>query len=177
MKTQKLMPKDKKEIAVRAAAGEKQADLVKEYGVSPALISRVVKQSRSEKSKSDVPVSMSHIDLSSKTPDQLRNRYRQIHMELLRHNEEVEQRLREAYGLQQSIEAESAKADDVRDEGWILAQRQRLTWCQDTTQSAYEMARLYQEVSVILQTFAKRDVPVPVSVSIQNGLVPGSKAK
>ena len=37
------------------------------------------------------------------------------------------------------------------------------------------MARLYQEVSSILQTFAKRDVPVPVGVSIQNGLVPGSK--
>ena len=43
MKTQKLTPKDKKTIAVRVAAGEKQTDLVKEYGVSPALISRVVK--------------------------------------------------------------------------------------------------------------------------------------
>lgn len=39
------------------------------------------------------------------------------------------------------------------------------------------MARLYQEVSAILQTFAKRDSPVPVGVSIQNGLIPGSKVK
>ena len=43
MKTQKLTHKDKKEIAVRVAAGEKQADLVKIYDVSPALIFRVVK--------------------------------------------------------------------------------------------------------------------------------------
>ena len=39
------------------------------------------------------------------------------------------------------------------------------------------MAQLYQEASAILQTFAKRDVPVPVGVSIRNGLVPGSKTK
>ena len=39
------------------------------------------------------------------------------------------------------------------------------------------MARLYQEVSAILQTFVKRDVPVLVGVSIQNGLVPASKVK
>ena len=39
------------------------------------------------------------------------------------------------------------------------------------------MARLYQEVSAILQAFAKLDVPVPVGVSIQNGLVPASKVK
>ena len=179
MKTQKLTPKDKKDIAARVAAGEKQADLVKEYGVSPALISRVVKQSRAgdEKSKPDVSVSMSPVDLSDKTPDQLRNRYRQIHMELLRHYGEVRLRLSEAGGLKESIEAESAKPDHLRDEGWILAQKKRLTWCQDTSRTAYEMARLYQEVSAILQTFAKRDVPVPVDLPIWNGLIPGSKAK
>ena len=179
MKTQKLTPKDKKAIAVRVAAGEKQADLVKEYDVSPALISRVVKQSRAgaERSKPDAPVSRSSIDLSDKTADQLRNRYRQIHMELLRHNSEIQQRLAEAGGLQDNIEVESQKDESVRDEGWILAQKKRLTWCLDTSRTAYEMARLYQEASAILQTFAKRDVPVPVGVSILNGLVPGSKAK
>ena len=41
----------------------------------------------------------------------------------------------------------------------------------------YEMARLYQEASAILQTFAKRNVPVPVGVSILNGLVPASKVR
>ena len=135
MKTQKLTPKDKKEIGVRVAAGEKQGDLVKEYGVSPALISRVVKQSRagSKKSKPGVPISRAHIDLSGKTADQLRNRYRQIHMELLRHNNELQQRLLESDGLQHSIEMGSKKDDSVRDEGWILAQKKRLTWCQDTS--------------------------------------------
>ena len=39
------------------------------------------------------------------------------------------------------------------------------------------MEQLYQETSAILHTFAKRDVPVPVGVSIQNGLIPGSKVK
>ena len=73
MKTQKLTPKDKKEIAARVAAGEKQGDLVKEYDVSPALISRVVKQSRAIKQKSDVPVSISPVDVSGKTTEQLKN--------------------------------------------------------------------------------------------------------
>ena len=164
MKTQKLTPKDKKEIGVRVAAGEKQGDLVKEYGVSPALISRVVKQSRagSKKSKSGVPVSRSPVDLSNKTTEQLQNRYRAIHMELLRHNDELQQRLLEADGLQHSIEVESKKDDGVRDEGWILAQKQRLTWCQDTSRTVYEMARLYQEASAILQMFAKKRIAILV---------------
>ena len=177
MKTQKLTPKDKKEIAVRVAAGEKQGDLVKEYDVSPALISRVVKQSRAVKQKSDALVSRVTANVSSSTSDQLCNRYRQVHMELLRYNEELQQRLLEADGLQRSIEVESQKDGSVRDESWILAQKKRLTWCQDTSQTGYEMARLYQEASAILQMFAKRGAPVPVGVSIQNGLVPASKAK
>ena len=77
--------------------------------------------------------------------------------------------------MQQSIEAESQKDESVRDEGWILAQKTRLTWCQDTTRTAYELARLYQEASAILLAIGKRDVPVPVGVSIRNGLMPASK--
>ena len=179
MKTQKLSPKVKKKIAVRVAAGEKQGDLALEYRVSDALISRIVKQSRerAETSKPDVSIPKSLAFLSGKTTEQLENRYRAIHMELLRHNSELQQRLLEADGLQQSIELESQKDESVRDEGWILAQKKRLTWCQDTTRIAYEMARLYQEASAILQTFAKRDLPVPVGVSILNGLLPASKVK
>ena len=177
MKTQKLTPKDKKEIAARVAAGEKQGDLVKEYDVSSSLISRVVKQGGSVKEKYNAPFSRVTFNVSNQTADQLRNRYRHIHMELLRHNDELDQRLREADALQQSIEAESQKDEGVRDQGWILAQKQRLTWCEDTTRTAYEMAQLYQEVSAILQVFGKRDVPVPVGVPIRNGLVPASKAK
>ena len=179
MKTQKLTPKDKKEIAARAAAGEKQGDLVKEYDVSPALISRVVKQSRDgyKKSKSDAPISKLPVNVSGKTTEQLRNRYRQIHLDLLRHNGELQQRLLEADGLQQSIEVGSQKDESVRDESWLLAQKKRLTWCLDTTQTGYEMARLYQEASAILQMFVKRNVSVPYSVSTVKGLIPGSKAK
>ena len=162
MKTQKLTPKQKNEIAVRVAAGEKQADLVKEYGVSPALVSRVVKQSRSVKQKSGVPVSMTPVDLSGKTTEQLQNRYKQIQVELLNKNEEIKQRHLEVDALQRSIEVESAKADDMRDESWIMAQKKRLVWCQDTTRIAYEVARLHQEASAIAQTYAKRGETVPV---------------
>ena len=177
MKTQKLSTKQKKEIAARVAAGERQAVMVKEYDVSSALISRIVKQSRvgAKKPKSDKPVSKSHVDVSGKTTEQLRNRYRQIHRDMLRHNGELQQRLSEVDGLQLSIEAESQKDESVRDEIWILAQKRRLTWCQDTSQAAYEMARLYQEASAILLAFAKRNVTLPYSVSIFKGLAPASK--
>ena len=39
------------------------------------------------------------------------------------------------------------------------------------------MARLYQEVSAIFHTFAKRDVSVPVGPSVRNGLIPAFKVK
>ena len=179
MNKEKLTPKDKKEIVVRVAAGEKQAGVALDFGITQGYLSKIVKQSRAvaEKSKPDAPVSRWTVDLSGKTVDQLRNRYRQVHMELLRHNGELQQRLLEADSLQRSIEVESQKDGSVRDESWILAQKKRLTWCQDTSQTGYEMARLYQEASAILQTFAKRNVRVPYSVSTVKGLLPGSKAK
>ena len=179
MNKEKLTPKDKKEIVVRVAAGEKQAGVALDFGITQGYLSKIVKQSRAgaEKSKPDALDSRVTVNVGGKTADQLRNRYRQIHMDLLRHNDELQQRLLEADSLQRSIEVESQKDGSVRDEGWILAQKKRLTWCQDTSQTGYEMARLYQESSAILQTFAKRNVPVPVGVSILNGLVPASKVK
>ena len=172
---EKLTPKDRKNIVARVKSGEKQVDVARDFGITQGYLSKIVKQSKIN--STELESSAKPVDLSNKTPDQLCNRYRVIHIELLRHNEELQQRLLEADALQQSIEAESAKADDARDESWILAQKKRLTWCQDTTRIKYEMARLYQEASVILQTFVKRDVPVPVGVSIQNGLILGSKVK
>ena len=172
MRTQKLSPRDRKNIVARAKSGERQKDLASEYGVSEALISRVIKQSKESKPDTLAP---RQIDLSDKTADQLRNRYRQIHMELLRHNSEIQQRLAEADGLQHSIEVESKKDDGVRDEGWILAQKKRHTWCLDTSHTAYEMARLYQEASAILQVFAKKGIPI--GPSVLNGIIPAAKAK
>ena len=172
---EKLTPKDRKNIVARVKSGEKQVDVARDFGITQGYLSKIVKQSKIN--STELESSAKPVDLSNKTPDQLCNRYRVIHIELLRHNEELQQRLLEADALQQSIEAESAKADDARDESWILAQKKRLTWCQDTTRIKYEMARLYQEASVILQTFVKRDVPVPVGPSVRNGLIPGSKAK
>ena len=179
MNKEKLTPKDKKEIVMRVAAGEKQAGVALDFGITQGYLSKIVKQSRAgaEKSKPDALDSRVTVNVSGKTADQLRNRYRQIHMDLLRHNDELQQRLLEADSLQRSIEVESKKDGSVRDESWILAQKKRLTWCQDTSQTGYEMARLYQESSAILQTFAKRGAPIPVGVSILNGLIPASKTK
>ena len=39
------------------------------------------------------------------------------------------------------------------------------------------MARLYQEVSAILQVFAKKGIPILIGPSVLNGILPGSKAK
>ena len=177
MNKEKLTPKDKKEIVMRVAAGEKQAGVALDFGITQGYLSKIVKQSRAVKETPDAPVVRSVVNVSGKTADQLRNRYRQLHIELLRHNDELQQRLLEADSLQRSIEVESQKDGSVRDESWILAQKKRLTWCLDTSGTAYELARLYQESSAILQTFAKRNVPVPVGVSIQNGLLPGSKVR
>ena len=177
MNKQKITPRDRKNIVTRVKSGEKQIDVARAYGVSKGYLSKIVKQEE-EKAASDVfaPVPQ-QMNMSRFTTEQLQNRYRQIHMELLRYYGELQQRLLEADGLQQSIEMESAKPDGLRDEGWIMAQKKRLTWCQDTTRITYELVRLYQEVPAILQMFVKRGVTVPVGVSIQNGLIPASKAK
>ena len=171
----KLTPKDRKSIVARVDAGEKQADVARDFDITQGYLSKIVKQSKIN--STEIESSAKPVDLSDRTEEQLCNRYRQLHKEILRHNEELQQRLLEADSLQQSIEIESKKDESVRDESWIFAQKKRLTWCQDTSRTLYEMARLYQEVSAILQTFAKRNVPVPVGISILNGLIPASKAQ
>ena len=171
----KLTPKARKSIVARVDSGEKQVDVARDFGITQGYLSKIVKQSKMN--STEIESSAKLVDLSDKTEDQLRKRYVQIHLDLLQYNGEIQQRLVEADGLQQSIEAESQKPDGIRDEGWILAQKKRLTWCQDTTRISYEMARLYQEASAILQAFAKRDVPVPYSVAIIKGLMPGSQPK
>ena len=171
----KITPQDRKSIVARVNAGEKQVDVARDFGITQGYLSKIVKQSKIN--SAEIGSLAKPIDLSGKTTEQLQNRYQAIHMELLQYNGELQQRLSEADALHQSIEAESAKPDDVRDEGWILAQKRRLTWCQDTTRIAYEMAKRHLEVSAILQAFAKQDVPVPVGMLIKNGLIPGTKAK
>ena len=169
----KLTPKDRKSIVARVDAGEKQADVARDFGITQGYLSKIVKQSKIN--STEIESSAKPVNLSDKTPDQLINRYREIHREMMRHNGELQQRLAEADGLQLSIEAESQKDESVRDEGWILAQKRRLTWCLDTTVTGYALAGLYQEASAILHAFVKRGVTLPYSVSIFKGLAPASK--
>ena len=172
---EKLTSKDRKSIVARVKAGEKQVDVARDFGITQGYLSKIVKQSKI--SSTGIESFAKPVDLSDKTAEELRNRYREIYRELHRYNGEIQQRWAEADGLQQSIELESQKDESFRDEGWILAQKGRQTWCLDTTRIAYNMARLHQESSAILQAFAKKDVTVPIGVSIRNGLMPGSKAK
>ena len=158
----KLTPKDRKTMVARVKSGEKQADVARDYGITQGYLSKIVKQAE-EKVASDVfaPVPQ-QMNMSGFTSEQLRNRYKQIQVELLKQNEELKQRHLEADALQRSIEIESAKADDVRDESWIMAQKKRLTWCQDTTRITREVVRLHQEVIAIAQTLLKRGEDLPV---------------
>ena len=162
MNKQKITPKDRKNIVTRVKSGEKQIDVARAYGVSKGYLSKIVKQEE-EKAASDVfaPVPQ-QMNMSGFTTEQLENRYKQIQVELLKQNEELKQRHLEADALQRSIEMESAKAEDVRDESWIMAQKKRLTWCQDKTRITHEVVRLLQEATAIAQTLLKRGEDLPV---------------
>ena len=173
MKTQKLTFKDKKDIVIRVAAGEKQADVALDFGVTQGYLSKIVKQSRAvaEKLKRNASISKALIDASRKTPIQLQNRYRQIHIELKKKEHELQQRHLHANSLQRSIETESAKPDSIRNEDSIITLKKQLTWCQDTRHIMLEMARLYREGSAILQTFVKRNIRIPVIDSLPQGII------
>lgn len=174
MKTQKLTPKDRKNIVARVKAGERQKDLASEYGVSEGLISRVIKQSKPAKPDPSAPRVK---NMSNLTTEQLHNRYKQCHKELLELNQEIVGRVQEATGLRERIKIESAKLDGLRDDGWILAQQKRLSWCEDTGRIAFEMALLHQEVSAILHTLSKRGDPVPWSDTVMSLSSVASRAK
>ena len=169
----KLTPKDRKSIVARVDAGEKQADVARDFDITQGYLSKIVKQSKIN--STEIESSAKPVDLSDRTEEQLCNRYRQIHRDMIRHNGEVQQRLAEVDGLQLSIEAESQKDESVRDDVWILAQRRRLTWCLDTATTVYALIGLYQESVAILHAFVKRGVTLPYSISIFKALAPASK--
>ena len=169
----KLTPKDRKSIVARVDAGEKQADVARDFDITQGYLSKIVKQSKIN--STEIESSAKPVDLSDRTEEQLCNRYREIHREMIRHNGEVQQRLAEVDGLQLSIEAESQKDESVRDDVWILAQRRRLTWCLDTATTGYALLGLYQESVAILGAFVKRGVTLPYSVFIFKALAPASK--
>ena len=169
----KLTPKDRKSIVARVDAGEKQADVARDFDITQGYLSKIVKQSKIN--STEIESSAKPVDLSDRTEEQLCNRYREIHREMIRHNGEVQQRLAEVDGLQLSIEAESQKDESVRDDVWILAQRRRLTWCLDTATTGYALLGLYQESVAILDAFVKRGVTLPYSVFIFKALAPASK--
>ena len=71
---EKLTSKDRKSIVARVAAGEKQVDVARDFGISQGYLSKIVKQSKIN--STEIESFAKAVDLSDKTPDQLRNRYR-----------------------------------------------------------------------------------------------------
>ena len=174
MNTQKITPKDRKNIVARVKAGERQKDLASEYGVSEGLISRVIKQSKPAKPEPSAPRAK---DMSNMTTEQLSNRYKQCHKELLEHNQELVSRVQEAMGLRERIKVEASKSAGLRDDSWLRAQQKRLAWCEDTGRIAFSMSLLHQEVSAILHTLSKRGDPVPWSDTVMSLSSVASRAK
>lgn len=173
MKTQKLTPRDRKNIVARVKSGARQKDLAAEYGVSDALISRVIKQSKPAKPEPSAPRAK---DMSNLTTEQLHNRYKQCHKELLELNHDLVSRVQEAEGLRERIKVESAKPDGIRDNDWLLAQQKRLAWCEDTGQIAFSRSVLYQEISAIDHVCYKRGGPALWSDTVTSLLSVGSRA-
>ena len=162
MKTQKLTPKDRKEIVRRVKSGEKQKVLVQEYGVSSSLISRVISQA---KKLDDTPV-FKPVDLSNLTTSQLHNRYKDCHRQLMNLYDEVVVRTEEATVLRDRIKSEGAKPSAQRDNDWLQAQQRRLVWCEDHRALSFDMANLYQEIASVLHAIRKRKAPIPYTSAI-----------
>lgn len=167
MKTQKTTPKQRKEIAARAASGEKQVHLAKEFGVSEGLISRIVKQAGGA---AGVATPVQPRDFSSRTTDQLQNRFRAAHEEIKRHYTELSDSAFEAKHLRRCIDSETEKLNGVEDEVYraaltetIRAYQKQLVYHTDTKRVCFALKVLYAEVSAILHELEKRedgDIPV-----------------
>ena len=162
MKTQKITPKDRQLIVARVKAGEKQKDLADEFGVSAGLISRVVRQSRAANGKPE-PKPTRFKDLSSRTTEQLLNRYNQVWAELEKHNKELyanwgtAERTRER--IKEYTKTLNRASDSVQRAGLeqtIMGLRSQLSYLEECQKRAASLSILHQEQASLLQELSKR---------------------
>ena len=113
MKNQKLTPQDRKKIVARVNAGDQQKDVAEALGVSPSLVSRVVNQAKAKKEKAVKPKPKPPPDFSDRTTEQLINRFRECHREILEQNHLLNVNDVEATAEARQISTLSAKLPDV----------------------------------------------------------------
>lgn len=171
MKTQKLSPKDCKNIYQRSKAGETQAAIAVAYGVSQQLVSRVVKRER-EKQKTAQEnakevVRVDHSFYASWTPEQMTNRYgeiwreiREIRREKIARQEmiaEIQSKIPKSY---KKLEAEGRSPAELQFEARD-AQSQIVFYSRQAHIDRQLRERL-QELSEIISEFLARGMTVPV---------------
>lgn len=120
MKTQKLSPKDCKNIYQRSKAGETQAVIAAAYGVSQQLVSRVVKREREKQKAAQVIVSHKTVRGSSFaaswSTEQLINRYRVVRQEIQTIEEDKQARAEKVVSLEKerrALSREYTESDTV----------------------------------------------------------------
>ena len=159
MKNTKLTPKNRKEIINRVSVGEKQKDIAKEFGVSPAYISQIVGLEKRRQASDEAPEK----ELRSVSTEHLQNRFMDLKNqadELLvqRWNDQIL-----ADGLRKNIMTETGRLERARTEAekkslqdMIAGYHRRLTFIERDTQFLFELEKIYRELTAVIAEFRRR---------------------
>ena len=170
MKTSKITPKQRKEMAARVQSGEQQKAIAAEYGISPGYLSKIVKREMSgQPSKPKVR------DFSNWTRERLLNRFYECHREISDHNDLLQTNQTQAERLEKNIAEMTERLKRIEDatyrksvEDGIISYKTQLTFLRDNKRAFFALALLYQEVSAILHELSKRgDTDLPVITRLQ----------
>ena len=137
MENKKLTPEDRADIVRRAAADEKQADLAREYDVTPSRISQIIR----EDSEAENTYTKDSESFKAHSEEELRHRGTELREVLAYKVAEKHSKLRKYHDLKKRIEWETAQlellTDSVEREGIetaIKGMRQQMTSLKDHTQ-------------------------------------------
>ena len=159
MKNTKLTPKNRKEIINRVSVGEKQKDIAKEFGVSPAYISQVVAHERRRQRSDEAP----RTDLRSLLTEHLQNRF----IDLRNQESDLLEQRRGAQMLADSLrknlmtetgrfERATTEAEKRSHSELIAGYRGRLTFLESDTQFLFELEKIYRELAGVIAEFRRR---------------------
>ena len=159
MKNTKLTPQNRKEIINRVVVGEKQKDIAKEFGVSPAYISQIVAQEKRRQALPEDP----QTDLRSVSTEHLHNRLKDLRdreIELLEQrsaDEGIMQRLRASIKKETFfLERAATEAEKKSYREMIAGYRGRLTFIESDTQFLFELEKIYRELASVIAEFRRR---------------------
>lgn len=159
MSKQKLSPQQKKEVARRRLSGEKPKDLSEEYGVSPSLITRAVKQYSTESEKELLKPK----DFSDYDAEALQNRIVDCHREIRSVHDARNSNFKLVVDLEIEIKKETERLNVSEHPGerkaieaGIIAKRAQITYAKDARDQIFRLKNLYQELSAIYAEMEKR---------------------